>query len=76
MKSDFAKFFGNVVMDQAKGRIFENMSKFQIGTRPGHRAQEHLFVLKSVVSLYTMYDKPLLLTAWDISKFFDSESHE
>ena len=26
MKSEFAKFFGNIVMDQAKGKLFENMS--------------------------------------------------
>ena len=61
-------------MDQAKETIFKNMPKFQIGTRPGHRAQEHLFVIKSVIALYEKYDKPVWLTTWDISKYFDSES--
>ena len=73
MKDEVAKFFGNLVMDQAKDTIYSNMSKFQIGTRPGHRAQEHLFVLKNVIALYSKYDKPLILSTWDVSKFFDSE---
>ena len=74
MKDEIPKFFGNLVMDQAKETLFSNMSKFQIGTRPGHRAQEHLFVIKSVISLYTKYDQPILLSTWDISKYFDSEN--
>ena len=74
MKDEIPKFFGNLVMDQAKETIFKNMPKFQIGTRPGHRAQEHLFVIKSVIALYEKYDKPVWLTTWDISKYFDSES--
>ena len=49
------------------------MSKFQISTRPGHRAQEHLFVVKRVISLYFNYDEAVLLTFWDVSKYFDSE---
>ena len=73
MKNEFQKFFGNLVIDQIKHTIFENMSKYQLGTKPGHRAQEHLFVLKSAISLYTKYDRPLILTLWDIRKYFDSE---
>ena len=49
------------------------MSKFQIGTKPGHRAQEHLFVLKSVLSFYLQLDKAVILSTWDISRFFDAE---
>ena len=73
MKDDFSKTFGNVIMDKARDAIFRNMSKFQIGARPGHRAQEHLFVVKSVISHYYQQDKALLLTFWDIRKYFDSE---
>ena len=73
MKDVFPKFFGNLIMDQVKDTLYGNMSKFQIGTKPGHRAQEHLFVLKSVISLYLKYDKPVILTLWDVSKYFDSE---
>ena len=49
------------------------MTEFQIGTKPGHRAQEHLFVLKSIIALYNSYDRAVLLQLWDISKFFDRE---
>ena len=72
-RSDFSKFFGHLVMNEAKNKIIGNMSKFQIGTKPGHRSSEHIFVIKSVISLYLKYDKPIILTAFDISKFFDSE---
>ena len=74
MKDEFPKFFGHLVVSAAKEKMIGNMSKFQIGTKPGHRAQEHIFVLKSVISLYMKYDKPIILTMWDVSKFFDRES--
>ena len=50
------------------------MTKFQIGTKPGHRAQEHLFVLKRIIALYMQYDQAVILQLWDISKFFDREN--
>ena len=61
-------------MSHAKGKIIANMTKFQIGTKTGHRAQEHLFTLKSVIALYLRYDFPVLIQLYDISKFFDRES--
>ena len=74
MKDEFSKFFGNLLIDRAKSNLFENMSKFQIGTRPGHRAQEHLFVVKSAIALQNKYDKAMIISFWDIKKYFDSES--
>ena len=74
MKSDFSKFFGHLVMNRAKGELIANMSKFQIGTKPGHRAQEHIFTLKCVISFYFRCDQPLILSTWDIKKLFDSEN--
>ena len=73
MKDEFPKFFGHLVVTAAKETMISNMSKFQIGTKPGHRAQEHLFVLKSVIALYLHYDKAIILSTWDVSKFFDRE---
>ena len=73
-KMDAPKLFGHMVMSQAKVKIMKNMSKFQIGTKNGHRAQEHLFTLKSVISLYLKYDFPILAQLYDLSKFFDRES--
>ena len=66
--------FGHIMMSQAKGKIIQNMQKFQIGTKNGHRAQEHLFSLKSIIALYLNYDFPILIHMYDISKFFDRES--
>ena len=54
--------------------MVENMSKYQIGARPGHRAQENLFVIKSVVALFLQYNQPIILASYDVKKFFDSES--
>ena len=73
MKEDIPKFFGNLVMGCAKEKLLANMSRYQIGTKTGHRAQEHLFVIKSVISLHLKFNKALILSTWDISKFFDSE---
>ena len=74
MKTEFPKFFGHLVVSAAKQTIVCNMSKFQIATKPGHRAQENLYVLKSVIDLYSMFDVGLVLQNWDLSKFFDKES--
>ena len=63
-----------MVMSQAKSKMINNMTKFQIGTKNGHRAQEHLFTLKSVIALYLYHELPLLLQLYDISKFFAWES--
>ena len=61
-------------MSEAKGKMTANMTKYQIGTKPGHRAQEPLFVLKSMMSLHTHYRKAIILSVWDVSKFFDCEA--
>ena len=74
MKTEFPKFFGHLVVSAAKETIVQNMSKFHIATKPGHRAQENIFVLKSVIALYSMQDIGLVLQMWDLSKFFDKES--
>ena len=47
------------------------MSKFQIGAKPGHRVQEHLFVLNSVMALHKKLELPLIIQTWDISRYFD-----
>ena len=74
MKDEVPKFFGDLVVSASKEEMIANMTKYQIGTKPGHRAQEHLFVLKSVIALYMVCDKAIILSMWDVSKFFDRES--
>ena len=41
-RDEFSKFFGQLVLSQAKDNIFSNMSKFQIASKPGHQPSEHL----------------------------------
>ena len=73
IKDEFPKFFGHLVVNSSKEIIMKNLSKYQIATKPGHRAQEHIFVLKSVIALYSKCNKSVILQAWDLSKFFDRE---
>ena len=72
-KNDVPKLFGFMVTRLAKIPIIQNMSRYQIGTVPGHRSEEHLFVMKMVISLYSSYNKPIILQLYDIKKFFDRE---
>ena len=73
-KLDVPKFFGHIVMAQCKGKILNSMTKFQIGTKVGHRPQEHIFTMKSVIALYQSFNLPVFVQFYDISKFFDRES--
>ena len=66
--------FGEIITHELKLQAMENVSKFQIGAISGHRAQEHLFTIKSVISLYISQGKGLILSLYDISKYFDREN--
>ena len=46
---------------------------YQIGGQPGHRAAEHLFSMKSVMALFEVTNKPLIIQVYDLSKYFDKE---
>ena len=72
-KDQNPKAFEHVLMEKAKPRIINGCTKYQIGALPKHRSQEHLFTLKSIIAWYIQIGKPLLLTLYDISKFFDRE---
>jgi hypothetical protein len=73
-KMDIPKFFGHIVTTAAKPNLFEHMTPYQIGTKPCHRAQEHLFVIKSVIGLAELSNRAIALQLWDLSKYFDRES--
>ena len=65
-RSELYKFFGLVVVTSAKETIFNNMTKFQIACKPGHRPSEHLFVLRSVISLFKEQKKGILVLSFDL----------
>ena len=50
------------------------MSKFQIATKPGHRASEHLFVIFSLIAKCEREKQATLITLFDLKKYFDRES--
>ena len=63
-------------MNQAKDVLFQNMSRYQIATKPGHRASKHLFVVKSVLAILKTKKAAALFSAWDLQKYLDSEALE
>ena len=60
-------------MDKSKQKMIEKCSKFQIGGIPKHRSQEHLFTIKSILSLYLLLNLPIFMQLYDISKYFEKE---
>ena len=73
LKDWFPRLFEGIIFMKMKPKLIIEMSKFQIGAKPSHRAQEHLFVLKSTMALYKMLSRPLLAQFVDIQKYFDRE---
>ena len=72
-KEDIPKLFEGLVVDKSKHQLVRSCSKFQIGGIPNHRSQEHLFTVKSVLSLYSQLNLPVILQLYDLSKYFDKE---
>ena len=72
-RDELSKLLSQIVLSHAKENIYKNMSMFQIAGKPGHRASEHLYVLKSVFAYYQSQNKGLLVTSFDLRRFFDSE---
>ena len=73
LKDEFVKCFSHVVMNHIKDKMTSEMTPFQIGAKSGHRGQEHLFVLKSIMSKCEYLNQPTLISGYDVSKFFDFE---
>ena len=71
LKKWMPRVFDGLLFNKMKPQLIQSMSKFQIGAKPGHRPQEHLFVLHSVLSLYKQLGTPLIISTYDISKYFD-----
>ena len=74
LKNPVCKFFSTIVISQVKEELYKNMSRYQIATRPGHRAAEHIYTIKSTIAMFQTKKKALILSMWDISKMFDSEA--
>ena len=57
-----------------KLKVVENVSKFQIGALTGHMPQEHIFFIKSAMGFVQQAGKGLILSLYDVSKFFSKEN--
>ena len=62
--------------DGLKTPLLAGSSIFQIGGQPGHRPEEMIFVMKSIVARYKMEGKMLVINFYDLSKYFDKEMIE
>ena len=71
LKGELVKCFSYVVMNQIRDEMTSAMTPFQIGAKSGHRGQEHLFVLKSIMAKCEYLKQPNLICSYDVSKFFD-----
>ena len=67
---------GLVVKDGLKPCLLAGSSKYQVGGQPGHRPEELLFVMKSLVAKYRQNKQKVILQSYDVSKFFDKERME
>ena len=67
---------GLVVVEGLKQPRVNGSSMYQIGGQPGHRAEELVFCMKSIISKYRSEGKSIILQTSDLSKFFDKEMIE
>ena len=65
-----------VVEEGLRGPLVEGSSRYQIGGQPGHRSEELVFVLKSVIARQRSQGKIVIIQPSDIKKFFDTEMVE
>jgi hypothetical protein len=65
-----------IVEGGLKEALINGSSIYQIGGQPGHRSEELIFVLKSVVAKNREQGKVVILQGYDVSKFFDKEMIE
>ena len=74
IKKDTQKMFNQMVTIAAEDKLIANMSKFQLASKPGHRATEHLFVVMSMMLLNEKIGDGMIVTLFDLTKYFDKES--
>ena len=63
-----------MVVSEMKKPILMASTPYQIGGQEGNRPQQHLFTVRSMMSLYQKLGKMLWINVYDLSAFFDRES--
>ena len=74
IKEEIQKLFDQILSMKMKNKLIENMTKFQIASKPGHMPIEHLFVIFSIMSFLEMNGDAFILTMFDIRTMFDREN--
>ena len=54
-----------MVEEGLRGPLLEGLTMYQIGGQPGHRAEEHVFVLKSLIAKYREEGKLVIIQRLD-----------
>ena len=62
-----------LTVNKMKEDIINSGNKYQIGGIPGHRVEEHLIVVKSIIQRYMDLKSGVIIQLVDIQKFFDTE---
>ena len=73
LTNEYFKYFSQIVLSFAKAPLIENMSIFQIACKPNHRPSEHIYVIRSIIAYYIENKKGLIVTGYDLKKYYDSE---
>ena len=73
-KDEIPKGFEYILINKVKPTMIQSCTKYQIGAIPGHQAAEHIFTIKSIMSLFNEAGQPLILQCFDLKKYFDSEN--
>ena len=73
MKEWLPRLTEALTVNLMKEDILKSGTKYQIGGVPGHRVEEHLLVVKSIIQLYIQRRSGVIMQLVDIQKFFDSE---
>ena len=62
-----------IVEGEMKAPLLKNSTRFQVGGQTGHRPEELLFCLKSVLARYLAEGRVMIGQCHDVAKFFDKE---
>ena len=73
LKHHLARLCEALVFNKYKNQIFDQSTKYQIGGQSGHSPEEHVFSLKSLMSLKEFLGEGVILNLVDIVSFFDRE---
>ena len=73
MKEILARTVDSLVVRQMKQKLISNLSKYQVGSLPGHSIDEHLLTIKTVLARLEETGNGFLFLVMDIISFFDKE---